>query len=51
VREQVQVELMRLDTLTATVDWFLTDVAQSGVGPASADLFYEDEGAVWEAVP
>jgi hypothetical protein len=48
VREQVQVELMRLDTLVATVDWFLDEAAERDK-PQSADLFYEDEAGVWES--
>ena len=49
VREQVQIELMRLDTLAATVDWFLDDVARRGSARPNVDLFYENEAGVWES--
>ena len=48
VREQVQVELMKLDTLASTVDWFLNDVARRGAARANVDLFYDDEASVWQ---
>jgi len=48
VREQVQVELMKLDALTSTVDWFVDDVARRGATGTQVDLFYEDEAAVWQ---
>jgi hypothetical protein len=51
VREQVQIELMRLDTLTATIDWFLNDVARRGSARPNVDLFYEHEESVWESAP
>ena len=48
VREQVQVELMKLDTLVSTVDWFLADVARRGATGGQVDLFYDDEAEVWQ---
>jgi hypothetical protein len=44
VREQVQVELMTLETLTSTIDWFLDAVERRGAGEAQVDLFYEGRG-------
>jgi hypothetical protein len=49
VREQVQVELMTLETLTSTVAWFLERVARSGPSDAQIDLFFDDEASVWES--
>ena len=51
VREQVQIELMHLDTLATTVDWFLSDVTRRGTPRPNVDLFYDDEQAVWEGSP
>lgn len=47
VREQVQVELMRLDRLVATVEWLLNYVQSHGAD-ANVDLLYEQERAVWD---
>jgi hypothetical protein len=49
VREQVQIELMRLDTLVETISWFLDDITRRGAAHPNVDLFFEDEAAVWEA--
>jgi hypothetical protein len=51
VREQVEVELMELDTLVSIIDWFLADVRRRGTGRPHVDLFYEEEKQVWEAGP
>jgi truncated hemoglobin YjbI len=50
VREQVQIEQMKVDTLIGVVDWFLTDLSRRGdEARPSVSLFYEREDAVWEA--
>lgn len=51
VREQVQLELLRLDTLFATVDWFLTETERRGSGRPNVALRYDDERAIWEGYP
>ena len=50
VREQVQLELMSLDTLTSTIDWFLTQTASHRDTSAQVDFFYDEAGA-WESWP
>jgi hypothetical protein len=51
VREQVQLELLRLGTLFAAVDWFLTETKQRGSARPNVALRYDDERTIWEAYP
>jgi hypothetical protein len=51
VREQVQIELMRLDTLGATITWFLDDVDSRHEPLPNVDLFFDHEAGVWENYP
>jgi hypothetical protein len=48
VREQVQLELLTIDTLIASIEWFLGLLAEYGPLP-NMSLGYHDEAAVWEA--
>lgn len=47
-REQIQIELMRIDVFVDVIDWFLADIRSRGVGRLNVALFYEAECDVWE---
>lgn len=51
VREQVQLELLQLSTLFATIDWFLTQTARANAPRPNVALRYEHEDVVWEGYP
>jgi len=49
VREQVQLELLKLKTVFATIDWFLAETEQGGAPRPNVAIAYEDERTVWES--
>lgn len=49
VREQVQLELLQLRTVFATIDWFLAEIEQGGAPRPNVAIAYEDERTVWES--
>lgn len=47
VREQISVELMRIETLIATVDWHLGELAKLEIGAPQMVIDYAEESAYW----
>jgi hypothetical protein len=48
VREQVQIELLRLNIVEDVVDWLLRDLATGRDPRADSDIAYDGELDVWE---
>ena len=51
LREQIQIELMSLETLTETLSWYMDDPAARGLGGSAVTISHADEAAVWTAHP
>lgn len=47
VREQLMIELMTIETLTETLDWFLSDSASRQAGRPAVALAYTGEAGIW----